>query len=139
MFYLFLSMDFFNFVWNLKFPDTQQRTDRCNKRFFPLQNLPGRRRKREKKKPFLFEAIPMDCSIVVCWSQKNTQRGFDVMNYVKIYSQTCMQRQPSRCVAVVNKWSLFKDNFTLWRPKLGFLNSGCCRQVVTIRGWSLSQ
>ncbi len=42
-------------------------------------------------------------------------------------------------VAVVERWSLFRGSFTLWKLKLGPQNSGHCRQVVAIRRWLLTQ
>ncbi len=39
-------------------------------------------------------------------------------------------------VAVVDRLSLFRGRFTLWKLKLGLQNSGRCRQVVAIRRWS---
>ncbi len=42
-------------------------------------------------------------------------------------------------VAVVDRWSLFRGSFMLWKLKLGPQNCGCCRQVVIIWRWSLTQ
>jgi len=44
-----------------------------------------------------------------------------------------------KLVAVVDRWSLFRGSFIIWKLKSGPRNSGCCRQVVVIRKWSLTQ
>jgi len=42
-------------------------------------------------------------------------------------------------VVVVDRWSLFRGSFMLWKLKLGPQNSGRYRQVVIIQRWSLTQ
>ncbi len=44
-----------------------------------------------------------------------------------------------KLVAVVDRWSLFRGSFILWKLKSGPRNSGRCRQAVVIRRWSLTQ
>ncbi len=42
-------------------------------------------------------------------------------------------------VAVIDRWSLFRGSFMLWKFKLGPQNCGRCRQGVVIWRWSLTQ
>jgi hypothetical protein len=55
-----------------------------------------------------------------------------------VYNDHLRARDP-KYVVVVDKWSLFGGIFILYRLKLGLRNGGRCRQVVTIRRWSLAQ
>jgi hypothetical protein len=66
---------------------------------------------------------------------KEIEGLFLIFYIVSIYTVKPVYNDHSRdpkFVAVVERWSLFRDWLISWRPKLEFQNGGCCRQVVVI-------